>query len=68
LAEAIAKLMADGDLAQEFGRRSLEKVRAEFDVKSVAREALTRLALIDGWGSDRPNIDRETRELVVSEL
>jgi N,N'-diacetylbacillosaminyl-diphospho-undecaprenol alpha-1,3-N-acetylgalactosaminyltransferase len=68
LAEAIAKLMMDPDLAQEFGRCSLEKVRAEFDVKSVSREVLARLALIDGSGTQRPNIDLETRELAVSEL
>jgi N,N'-diacetylbacillosaminyl-diphospho-undecaprenol alpha-1,3-N-acetylgalactosaminyltransferase len=60
LAEAIAKLMADRDLAQEFGRRSLDKVRAEFDLKGVTHEVLTRLALIDGRGTERPNIDRET--------
>jgi N,N'-diacetylbacillosaminyl-diphospho-undecaprenol alpha-1,3-N-acetylgalactosaminyltransferase len=68
LADAIAKLMADRALAQEFGRRSFDKVRAEFDVKSVAHQVLTRLALIDGRGTDRPNVDRDSREPTVGQL
>jgi glycosyltransferase involved in cell wall biosynthesis len=51
LAEAIAKIMLQPEIAQEFGRRSLDKVRAEFDVRNVARQVLTELGLIDAQGA-----------------
>jgi len=49
LAETIEKIMTDRELAKQFGRRSLEKVRAEFDVRTVAREVLRGLGLINEY-------------------
>lgn len=48
LAEAIAKIIEDDRLRAEFGRRSLEKVRSEFDVRRVAREVIAKLGLLNG--------------------
>ncbi len=45
LAQRIVRILDDDDLYEKFGRRSLERIRNEFDDRVVAREVLSAMSI-----------------------